>query len=177
MAVRVRARDIVDRYQQVIPGAAKWAASYMAAIENGVVEQQLPVHVSRQDVSAKALGGIRGATREAVVIVPEASAHRAFASYHFGFPIGVHLAIGWYVTEEGSGITSILPQMNYAGAVAAAVQQLLSKMDLFDYADLVAILSSVHQFAVMEAVYKIATEVGFDRERIGHTSSGMFGIG
>jgi hypothetical protein len=50
-------------------------------------------------------------------------------------------------------------------------------MDLFDGADLIAILSSVHQFAVMEALYAIATEVGFDRDRIGRSSAGMFGVG
>ena len=57
------------------------------------------------------------------------------------------------------------------------LSELLRDLDLFDMADLTAMLASIHQFAVMEAVYVIASQVGFDRDRITTKSSGFFGIG
>lgn len=177
MAVRVKPSDVIDRYEQVVPAAAGMADSYLQTIEQSIVKQQLPVHVSRQDVTAKAFGGIRGATREFLVVAPESPVHAAFRAFHFAFPAGVNLATGWYVTEEGRGAKNLIPGLHPTAAAAVGIGELLSKMDLFDVADLIAILSSIHQFAVMEALYLIASKVGYDRERIGRSSVGMFGIG
>jgi hypothetical protein len=177
MAVRVKPSDVVDRYEQVVPGAAHLADPYLQTIEGSIAKQQLPVHVSRQDVAAKFFGGIRGTAREFLVLVPENPAHRTFAAFHFGFPIGVNLAVGWYVTEEGRGMKIIAGAIHPFSAAAAGLSDMATKMDLFDVADLIAILASVHQFAVMEALYAIASQVGFDHDRIGRRSVGMFGIG
>ncbi len=168
---------MIERFAQVVPGAGQHAEAYLRTIELSIAKQQLPVVVTREEVTSKFLGGVQGATRDALIVRSKSSAHHAFTFFHYGFPIGANLAVGWYVTEANRGTMNLAYAAHVVTAGLAGLSDMMSKMDLFDQADLLAIFASVHQFAVMEAVYAIAEKVEFDRNRVGARSSGMFGIG
>jgi hypothetical protein len=175
--LNVKLGEVVDRFIQVIPAASNRADQYVETITHSIREQQLPVHLSRQDASAGFIGGLRGKTREFLVVSPENPALKDFTMLHFGVPSGSNLAIGWYLTERGRGQKNLLSAVHPLSAAATSLTEVFRNLDLFDMADLSAILSSVHQLAVMEALYAIASQVGFDRDRIDTKSIGLFGIG
>jgi hypothetical protein len=175
--LNIKLGDVVDRFVEVVPAAGNRADQYVQTISQSIQQQQLPVHLTREDASAGFMRGLRGKTREFLVAVPENPGLKDFSILHFGVPAGANLAVGWYLTESGRGQKNLLSVMHPISGAAASLSDRFRNLDLFDMADLNAILSSMHQFAVMEAVYAIAKQVGFDRERIDGRSVGFFGIG
>jgi hypothetical protein len=175
--LNIKLGEVVDRYLQVVPAAGSKADQYVETIAHSIQRQQLPVHLSRQEASAGFFRSLKGKTREFLVAVPENPALKDFTILHFGVATGANLAVGWYLTETGRGQKSFLSAVHPVGGIAAALSDHFRNMDLFDVADLQAVLSSMHQFSVMETVYAIANQVGFDRDRIGERSVGFFGIG
>ena len=181
MGVALKHGDIVDRYMQVIPGAGTLADAYMDTIEASIASQQLPVRLAREQATAGLFGGVRG-VRRPVLLVEQNHPHlQDFSMHLFGVPSGINLAIGWYLTEAGRGGKNFAMGLgNIAGGAigaAAAMHDVMRNLNIFDMADLQAVVSGIHQFAVMEAVYAVATKVGFDHARIARQSSGFFGIG
>lgn len=175
--LNIKLGEVVDRYIQVVPAAGPRADMYVETIAHSIRAQALPVQLSRQEASAGFFRGLKGKTREFLVCVPENPALKDFTVLHFGVPNGNNLAVGWYLTETGRGQKTILSAVHPIGGLASALSDHFRNMDLFDVADLQALLSSMHQFAVMEAVYAIANQVGYDRDRIAGRSVGFFGIG
>jgi hypothetical protein len=174
--------DVIDRYLQVVPGAGSLADAYMDAVKSSIVRQELAVRFSHETASAGFLGAIRGNKRPVLMVQPEDSALIGFTVYLFGVPNGINLAAGWYLTESGRGQKNVAQKFGaipFGGLVSAyaAMHDALRDLSMFDVADLQAIISAIHQFAVMEAVYSVATKVGFDHKRIGRQSAGFFGIG
>jgi hypothetical protein len=181
MAVALKHGDVVDKYLQVVPGAGTLADAFLDTIEGGIASQQLPVKISRETATAGLFGGVRGNKRPIILLELTRPHLQGFAMHIFGVASGVNLCVGWYLTEEGRGGKNLAKGLGSLGGgvlgAAAAMQDMMRNLNIFDLADLGAVVGGVHQFAVMEGIYAIATKVGFDRDRIARQSSGFFGVG
>lgn len=162
----VKGQDVVDSYLQVLPGAAPLADQYLQGIVDSIREQQLPVQTSTETAATGLLRAVMGKSREFLVVKPTNRALDIFRIMHFGVPSGVNLATGWYLTGRVRG----LGQMQFRVPV-------LHDLDIFDNADLQALVAAIHQFAVIDSILAIADRVGFDRSRISRKSTGLFGVG
>jgi hypothetical protein len=161
----IKAQDVHASYQQVIPGAAQMAEQYVDGIADSVREQQLPVEIDVQETATGLLHLVMGKNRDFLVIKPTSRALDVFRILHYGVPIGVNLAAGWYLTGRANGI----------GTTPLRVP-VLRDVDLFDNADLRALTISIHQFGVINSLLAIADKVGFERDRVARETSGLFGV-
>ena len=185
VTIKIPAKDVVDRYMQVLPRAAHHAETYLQTIQSRVGEQQIAVSVTRQKATASFFGRLGGGeSRDVLVVVPLNSELGDYTMYHYSAPSGLNLAVGWCVTQRGAARDNALNSLGSAlkggfGAAAgvAGIASLFGSLDMWELADLEAIISGIHQFAVMDAVYYIANDVKFDAERITTKSAGFFGIG
>ena len=183
MAITIKYGDVVDQYLQVVPGAASLADAYMDAITTSITGQQLAVNLSHDTATSGLFGGLRGNKRPVLLAEPTDAALRDFTMYLYGVPNGVNLAVGWYLAEAGRGGKNFAKGLASVHAIGAAIgatahmSDVLRNISMFDMADLQSIITAIHQFSVMEAVYIVASKVGFDKARIGGRSSGLFGIG
>jgi hypothetical protein len=174
---RISLANVVDRYMQVLPRAAHHAETYLQTIQARIVEQQIAVNVTRQRATASFFGGLAGGdARDVLVTVPLNPELGDYTMYHYGAPSGVNLAVGWCLTQRGSGLKKA-GQVHWTGAVAAGLADLFGALELWEMTELEAMLSGIHQFAVMDAVYYIANDVKFSQDRITTKSAGFFGIG
>jgi len=180
----IKANQVVEHYLEVIPGASSLAEKYLQAIVAAVRAQQLDVELG----TIKAASGgffrqLSGNSREFVVIDPRNSNLDEFRFYHFAAPIGVNLAIGWYLTRDAKAASLAkvaafgTAALTKQGGLGLQVAETMLKLDLFDQADLQALMQCVHSLVVMQAVYQIADAVGYPRAQLGAKSKGFFGLG
>ncbi len=183
MRINIAPGDVIDRYLQVIPKAAQLAEGYLQTVQNAIASQELAVHVTRQEAASGFFGALGKDKREVLVIVPLNSALGDYTLYQFGVPSGSNLAVGWYLAKRGAGVKGLMQAVGSAHralgglGAAAGMHEMFGALDMFEIADLEAILTAIHQFAVMDAVYAVATRVNFDQKRISSKSAGFFGIG
>ncbi|MDA8374246.1 MAG: hypothetical protein M0Z91_08400 [Actinomycetota bacterium] len=180
MAVALKHGDVVDRYLEVLPGAGTLADSFLDLVEGSISAQNLPVNLSRESATAGLFGGTRGVKRPVLLAEPTASSLADFSLYIFSVPSGVNLTVGWYLTEAGRGNKNLAKSLGGVASVigaAAAVQDSIRNLSIFDMADLQGIMVSIHQFSVMETIFAVATRVKFDHSRIASQSRGFFNIG
>lgn len=162
----IKGEDVLDSYQTVVPSAGTYSDAYIRGIAESVRQQQLPLAVSTQQAATGMLRAAMGQTREFLVLTPTAKNLSDFRILHYGVPSGTNLAVGWYLTGPVRGLGSKQFRV-----------PVLNDRDLFDTADLVALLTGVHQFAVLEQLYAIADQVHYAQNRLGSKSTGLFGIG
>lgn len=160
----IKGDDVMDAYLQVLPGAATLADEYIAGIATSIREQGLPVEISRQQASTGLLRSVMGKSREFLVVKSTNRALDVYRVLHFGVPSGNNLAAGWYLTGRVKGFG----QRPFRVPV-------LHDLDIFDSADLQALVIGIHQFAVIDALLSIAERVGYDKERVALKSTGLFG--
>lgn len=176
MAVPLKYGNVVDKYLMVVPGAAPLADLYMETVEASIVSQQLPVRLTHEKATSGLLGAVRGQRRTVLLVEPESAALGDFSLFLFGVPNGVNLSIGWFMSEEGRGQKTMMGSLHPIAGAAAGMSDLFRNLNIFDVADLQAICTGVHEYAVMEAVYAISDKVGLERSRINKSSSGFLGI-
>lgn len=162
----VKGQDVIESYQDVIPGAAEFAEQYVKVIADSISEQQLPVEVSMQQASTGVLRSVMGKSRGFLVVKPTNRALDVFRVLHYGVPSGTNLAAGWFLTGRVKGLGT----MQFRVPV-------LHDIDIFDNADLQALITGIHQFAVVDSLLALADKVGYDKARINRKSTGLFGIG
>jgi len=162
----VKGQDVIESYQQVLPGAAALAEQYVSGIAQSVREQALPVEITTERAATGLLRSAMGKSRDFLVIKPTNRALDVFRVLHYGVPSGTNLAAGWFLTGRVRG----LGQMQFRVPV-------IHDLDIFDTADLQALVVGIHQFAVIESLLTIADRVGFARDRVGVKSTGLFGLG
>jgi hypothetical protein len=162
----IKGQDVIESYQDVIPGAGQLAEQYVHGIAQSVREQQLPVEIGMQQASTGLLRSVMGKSREFLVVKPTNRALDVFRVLHYGVPSGINLAAGWYLTGRVKGFGT----MQFRVPV-------LHDIDIFDSADLQALVTGIHQFAVIDSLLAIADKVGYDRSRVSRKSTGLFGIG
>ncbi len=166
MAV-IKADDVVDLYAETIPNGATQLDRYLPWVQGAIQEMQLPVRVGYQEASTGLLKGWMGRKRQFLVCQPEGRALDVFRMLHWVSPVGSNLAIGWYVVGRKKAF----------GSNSQIRIPILDNLDLFDEADLRAIYSSLHQFAVMRAIYAVVKEAGADPKHITSKSKvGFFGL-
>jgi hypothetical protein len=179
----IKASSVVEQYLEVIPGAAGMAEKYLQAIVAAVRAQQLDVTLGTTKAASGFFRQLSGAHREFVVIVPRNENLDEFTFYHFAAPTGVNLAIGWYLTRDPKGFSvkqaagMATAAFTRSSAIGIQVAEMMLRLDLFDQADLQALMQCVHSFVVVEAMYQIADAVGYPRDRLGARSKGFFGLG
>lgn len=153
---------VIDSFSEVIPGAADQFESYLKAIAGGVQEQGLPVRQGLENITASQGLFARVARRQCLAVIPNTKRLQAFKTLHYSTPVGVNLAVGWYLLGgEKAGGTQV-GVLNFGGVNALEV------------ADVQAIVQCVHQFAVMPAIYRIADSVKYERDRL-TKKTGFFG--
>lgn len=161
----VKGQDVIDAYLQVLPGASSLADEYIKGVAASIREQGLPVELTSQQASTGLLRSVMGKSREFLVVKPTNRALDIFRVLHFGVPSGNNLAAGWYLTGRVKGI----------GAMQFRVP-VVHDIDIFDNADLQALVTGIHQFAVIDALLSIADRVGYDKDRVALKSAGLFGV-
>ncbi|MGI9099451.1 MAG: hypothetical protein ACR2H2_13350 [Solirubrobacteraceae bacterium] len=162
----IKGQDVIESYQDVIPGAGQLAEQYVQGIAQSVREQELPVEIGVQQASTGLLRSVMGKGREFLVVKPTNRALDVFRILHYGVPNGINLAAGWYLTGRVKGFGT----MQFRVPV-------LHDIDIFDNADLQALVTGIHQFAVIDSLLAIADKVGYDRDRVNRKSTGLFGVG
>lgn len=162
----VKGQDVLDSYLEVLPGSASLADQYIAGISDSIRDQGLPVDMTMQSAATGILRSVMGKSREFLVVKPQNRSLDVFRILHFGVPSGKNLAVGWYLTGRVRGVG----QMQFRVPV-------LHDIDIFDSADLQALVTAIHQFAVIDSILVIADKVGLDRERVKRKSTGLFGVG
>lgn len=161
----IKGQDVLDSYLQLLPGSASLADEYIKGIGESIREQALPVEVTLQSASTGLLRSVMGKSREFLVVKPQNRNLDVFRILHFGVPSGNNLAAGWYLTGRVRGFG----QMQLRVPV-------IHDIDVFDSADLQALVAAIHQFAVIDSLLAIADRVGLDRERVHRKSTGLFGV-
>ena len=161
----IKSQDVVSSYQEVIPGAGRLAKQYVDGIVQCVREQELPVEIDVQEAATGLLRSVMGKGREFLVIKPTNRALDVFRILHYGVPSGVNLAAGWYLIGRVKGL----------GTTPMRVP-VLHDIDLFDNADLQALVFSIHQFGVIDSLLSIADRVGYERDRVKRETAGLFGV-
>jgi hypothetical protein len=162
----IKGQDVIDSYQQVLPGAAGLADHYIGGITESIREQQLPVEISMEQASSGLLRSVMGRTREFLVVKPTNRALDVFRVLHYGVPSGGNLAAGWYLTGRVRGLGSRQLRI-----------PVIDDLDIFDNADLQALVTGIHQFAVVDSLLAIADQVGYGKDRVNRKSTGLFGVG
>lgn len=162
----IKGQDVIDSYQDVIPGAGELAEQYVQGIAQSIQQQQLPVEIGMQQAATGLLRSVMGKSREFLVVKPQNRALDIFRVLHYGVPNGTNLAAGWYLTGRVKGFGN----MQFRVPV-------LHDIDIFDNADLQALVTGIHQFAVIDSLLTIADKVGYDRSRVNRKSTGLFGVG
>lgn len=163
----IKGQDVLDSYLEVLPGSASLADQYIAGISDSIREQGLPVDLTMQSAATGILRSVMGKSREFLVVTPQNRSLDVFRILHFGVPSGKNLAVGWYLTGRIRGVGG---QLQFRVPV-------VHDIDIFDSADLQALVTAIHQFAVIDSILVIADKVGLDRERINKKSTGLFGVG
>ncbi|MFE7835532.1 hypothetical protein ACFU53_05515 [Streptomyces sp. NPDC057474] len=145
--------DVIDSFNQLIPGAAGHSDGYLREVAKATQEQGLPVEMNLENNSDGLFAAMRGqGARRFLVVQPLDRKARGLRMMHYGFPVGTNLTAGWLLT----GTTG--------------------NLKLFDYLDLTAVIESVHGLAVAPALYSVADSTGFAREEIRKYQSGFFGV-
>jgi hypothetical protein len=160
----VKGQDVAESYQDVIPGAGSLAEAYVHGIAQSIRDQQLPVEMGMQQAATGLLRSVMGKSREFLVVKPTNRALDVFRVLHYGVPSGNNLAAGWFLTGRVKG----LGNMQFRVPV-------IHDLDIFDTADLQALVTGIHQFAVIDSLLSIADRVGYDRDRVKRRSVGLFG--
>lgn len=162
----VKGEDVIDSFQQVLPQAAKFADEYISGIARSIADQQLPVEVFTESASTGLFKAAFGVSREFLVVKPTNRKLDLFRILHYGVPNGANLAAGWYLTGRVRGL----------GQSQIRVP-VIHDLDIFDNADLQALVVGIHQFAVIDSLCSIADRVGYGRDRVSTRTSGLFGLG
>lgn len=181
----IKASEIVESYVEVVPGASSLAETYLQAVVTAVRAQQLEVELGTIQATSGFFRQLRGEKREFVVVDPRNPSLEGFRFYHFAAPAGINLALGWYLTRDpmsggalGAAKLATAVALHAATKGAAAhVAESMMRLDVFDQADLQALMQCIHTLVVREAVFQIADSVGYPRDRLGAKSKGFFGIG
>jgi hypothetical protein len=161
----VKGQDVIDSYQQVLPQAAALADEYIRGIAESIRSQNLPVQLSTETASTGLFKAAMGKSREFLVVKPTNRALDVFRILHYGVPSGSNLAAGWFLTGRVRG----LGQTQFRVPVIDA-------LDIFDNADLEALVHGIHQFAVIDSILSMADQVGYGRDRVATTHKGLFGV-
>lgn len=141
------------------------AEQYVDTIVECVREQELPVEIDVQEASTGLLRSVMGKGREFLVIKPTNRALDVFRILHYGVPTGVNLAAGWYLTGRVKGL----------GTTPMRVP-VLHDIDIFDNADLQALVFCIHEFGVIDSLLAIADKVGYKQDRVNRATQGLFGV-
>jgi hypothetical protein len=161
----VKGSDVIDSYQQVLPAAASFADEYIKGIRRSIENQQLPVEITTETASTGLFKAVMGRRREFLVVKPTNRALDVFRILHYGVPSGNNLAAGWFLTGRVRGL----------GTTQFRVP-VIDALDIFDNADLQALVDGIHHFAVIESIMGFADQVGFSRDRVETKHQGFFGV-
>jgi hypothetical protein len=171
MAV-VKADEVFQTYSEVLPGGASLAEGFLKGVVASVQKQELPVSLATEQAATSWLRGVTGKNREFLVLRPESKTLQDFRMWIYAQPIGLNLAIGWFMTVKKSFLKDAFNVL----ASASMQVSVMPNLDLFENADLVALMDSIHTFAIMDGVDSIAGQLGYDKSRIGRSSKGLFGV-
>jgi hypothetical protein len=164
MAV-IKSDDVVDAYSEVVPGGAAYADQYLPWVQASIQEQQLPVRMQVQETATGLLKSVMGKKRPFLVVQPDSRALDEFRQLNYAVPLGTNLAVGWYLLGRN-------PEFGKASFRIPVIHG----MDLFDLADLEALVSTLHQHAVMRTVMHIVEQAGVNPKTIKTQSQGLFNV-
>lgn len=161
-----RGEDVIDEWSAIVPNCSEYAGAYLRGVMKRIDEMQLPIQHKEEKAATGLLKSVTGGSRAVVSINPTSKALNRVTILLYAFPIGTTVTIGWYALSEGSGF----------GKGPGFRMPFVNDMDLFDRADLQALVTSVHTFAVLPAAEALFDKGQVTLTKLTRATSGMFGI-
>lgn len=163
----LRSEDVLENWIEVVPHSSEYAGAYLRGVMKRIDDMQLPIEHREDKAATGFIKSITGGSRSVVSINPTSKALNRLVMLLFAFPVGTSVSIGWFALLQNSGF----------GKGPGLRLPLIHDMDLFDNVDMRALLTSVHEFAVIPAAEALYGQAQISLDKLNRRSSGMFGIG
>lgn len=163
----LKAENVLDEWQEVLPAGADRADEYLKDVWKRVYDLGLPVDIGFEDAALGLVKSAMGQSRQFLVMNPQTKVLNTFRLLHFAFPVGNALTTGWFLAAYSRNL----------GTTTGLRVPLVHDLDLFTNADLMALLRAIHQWSVLPAFDALAASLQVDLSSINRKSKGLFGIG
>ena len=152
MPIRINEVSAIESFEELIPKAAAHGEAYLRAVAAGVQEYEPPVTMELDEIVTS---GFRTPNLECLVVRPTQKRIRPYRTAHYAVPSGGSLRVGWYLVggEKATGVGFL--------NIGAATDT--------DVSEVMAIVQTVHTYAVLPAIETIVNQV-----RFGPTQTGGF---
>jgi len=170
----LKGRQVIDSWSVLISGAKGKAEDIFRDTEEFIKKSGAPnIQMKRRTVSPGIFKRLLGKKREFLVVTEKDSMKlKPFQMFINARDYGNNLDVCWYLTYR-IGIKQMLTALFVP--LAAAIQGILMKLDLFDQQDLRAYVTNAHH-CLLEAVEKLMVSLNQDPSKIDRKSRGFLGI-